>query len=181
MAKIELKNLLDAAAKGDHEAFRELYEATSGQLFGVAVRILKRSDLAEEAVQDTYLKIWNGGGGYRPGHGSPLGWMVTITRNRSIDMLRKRGEAQLGADTDEIFEDDTLPDPFTATARSRDLNALLECLKKLDQVSQKCLLLAYYYGYTHDEIAAGVSSPVGTVKSKIRRGLTRLRKCLSDG
>lgn len=181
MADIQLKNLLDAAAKGDGEAFRQLYEATSAQLFGVAVRILKRRDLAEEAVQDTYLKIWNGGGGYIPGHGSALGWMVTITRNRSIDLLRKRGEARLNPDDAELLEDDTLPDPFTTTARSRDLNALLKCLERLDQVSQKCVLLAYYYGYTHEEIAAGVSSPVGTVKSKIRRGLKRLRECLSDG
>ncbi len=181
MAEIDLKNLLEVAARGDRKAFRQLYEATSAQLFGVAVRILKRSDLAEDAVQDTYLRIWNGGAGYKPGYGSPLGWMVTITRNRSIDLLRKRSESQLNPDTGDEIEDFTLPDPFRSAAHSADLRAFLDCLKLLDGDSQKCVLLAYYYGYTHEEIAAGVSAPVGTVKSKIRRGLIRLRECLSDG
>lgn len=181
MTDPNLKALLAATAKGDEAAFHRLYQATSGKLFGVAVRILKRHDLAEDAVQDSYLRIWDGAGGYKPESGTPLGWMVTITRNRSIDLLRKRAESQLDDDLGETIKDENVPDPFSQTAQSAALRSFLNCLKKLDGKSQNCLLLAYYHGYTHEEIAERISSPVGTVKSRIRRGLARIRECLSDG
>jgi RNA polymerase sigma-70 factor (ECF subfamily) len=181
MAQPNLKALLQAVAEGDRAAFGALYEATSAKLFGVAIRILKRTDLAEDAVQDSYLKIWDGANGYRPALGTPLGWMVTITRNRSIDMLRKRAEKQLGDEAGDTFLDETVPDPFASVAQGAELRAFLGCLSKLDDGSQRCLLLAYYFGYTHEEIAARVAAPVGTVKSRIRRGLARIRECLSDG
>lgn len=181
MAETDLKSLLDRTARGDRAAFRRLYDETSGKLFGVAVRILKRKDLAEDAVQDTYLKIWNGAGGYRPGLGAPLGWMATITRNRAIDMLRKRTESRLGDDAADMLADEDIPDPFAEAQQNSELQAFLDCLSKLDDSSQSCLLLAYYYGYTHEEIAGRMTTPVGTVKSRIRRGLIQIRECLSSG
>lgn len=179
MADADLRALLNAVSQGDATAFRSLYEATSGKLFGVAIRILKRSDLAEDAVQDAFLRIWDGAQGYHPGYGTPMGWMVTIARNRSIDLLRKRTESQIDEDCPDL-PDETIPDPFALAVEREDLRAFLACLKKLDGSSQRCVLLAYYYGYTHDEIARQVSAPVGTVKSRIRRGLKRVRECLKD-
>ena len=132
-------------------------------------------------MQDSYLRIWNGADGYRPSLGTPLGWMVTITRNRSIDMLRKRAERQLDDETGNEIEDDSVPDPFTVTAQSAELRAFLDCLSELDKSSQDCLLQAYYLGYTHEEIATRIDAPVGTVKSRIRRGLARIRGCLGNG
>lgn len=181
MAEPDLKALIEAVARGESDAFRLLYNATSSKLFGVAIRILKRSDLAEDVVQDTYLKIWDGAAGYRPGFGSPLGWMVTITRNRAIDVLRKRSESQFGDDNGDDIEDANLPDPFRLAAQNSELRAFVGCLKQLGQQQQDCLLLAYYYGYTHEEIASRFGAPVGTVKSWIRRGLAQIRECLSDG
>lgn len=181
MAESELMTLLDRIAEGDRAAFRHLYDATSGKLYGVAIRILRRKDLAEDAVHDTYLKIWDGAAEYRPGMGAPLGWMATITRNRAIDMLRKRSETQLTEKTAETIPDEHLPDPFAEAAKSSQLQAFLTCLAKLDANSQRCLLLAYYYGYTHEEIAARETAPVGTVKSRIRRGLMQIRECLANG
>lgn len=178
MADKSLRNLLNAVAKRDETAFRELYEATAAKLFGVAVRILRRTDLAEDVVQDTYLKIWDGAARYRSQSGAPLAWMVAITRNRAIDLLRKRSESQLDPDASEAIEDDSIPDPFTVATRSRQAKAFLACFEKLDAHHQRCMLMAYYYGYTHDEIAERLGTPVGTVKSRIRRGLARIRDCL---
>lgn len=181
MAGEDLKPLLDRVARGDREAFRALYDATSGKLYGVAIRILKRKDLAEDAVQDAYLRIWDGAAGYRPGLGSPLGWMATIARNRAIDMLRKRSDIRMNDETANTIADEDTPDPFAEAGRSSEMRAFLDCLAKLDGNSQRCLLLAYYHGYTHEEIAKRMTAPVGTVKSRIRRGLMQIRECLSDG
>jgi len=180
MDNLDLKALLMGVAAGDRTDFRVLYDATAAKLFGVTVRILKRRDLAEEVVQDTYLRIWDGAGDYRAELGSPLGWMVAIARNRAIDVLRKRGETALPEDF-EGREDENTPDPFTSTAQSSELRALLACLGHLPVDHQRCVLMAYYDGYTHEEIAGRLKAPVGTVKSRIRRGLARLRECLDDG
>ncbi len=91
----ELVWLLAAVAKGDQAAFERLYTATRSKLFGVAVRILRRQDLAEEVIQETYVKIWTSAGQYNPGAASPITWMVAIARNRSIDLLRKRARSRL--------------------------------------------------------------------------------------
>lgn len=181
MAETDLRTLLDRIAAGDRMAFRRLYDATSGKLYGVAIRILKRKDLAEDAVHDTYLKIWDGAAEYRPGVGAPLGWLATITRNRAIDMLRKRSETHLTDETADSVANEDIPDPLAAVGQSSQMQAFLACLAKLDENSQRCLLLAYYYGYTHEEIADRETAPVGTVKSRIRRGLMQIRECLSHG
>lgn len=180
MGKPDLKALLEGVADGNRADFRALYEATSGKLFGVAVRILKRRELAEEVVHDTYLRIWDGAADYRSELGSPLGWMVSITRNRSIDVLRKRTEVQRpDAEVEDDRADET-SDPFKATANSQELKALLDCMSRLEPDHIRCLLMAYYEGYTHEEIAERMCAPVGTVKSRIRRGLARVRECLDD-
>lgn len=181
MAERSLKALLSAVARGDRQAFMALYTATSGKLFGVAIRILRRSELAEDAVQDSFIRIWNGAGDYRPEAGSPMSWMSAIVRNRSIDLLRKRTEVSLGDESGFEQEPDTAPDPFALTNQSQELSALLACMKHIEEAEQNCLLLAYYYGYTHEEIASRLEAPVGTVKSRIRRGLMKVKECLDNG
>lgn len=181
MPSVDLKALLEGVAAGNRGDFRVLYEVTAGKLFGAAVRILKRRDLAEEVVHDAYLRIWDAAGDYRPELGSPLGWMMAIARNRAIDVLRKRGENSLPETAEAILEDEATPDPFQVAAQSSELRALTACLGRLPADHQKCLLMAYYHGYTHEEIAARLKTPIGTVKSRIRRGLARLRECLDHG
>ena len=181
MAQPQLDQLLRAAANGDQAAFKAIYDATSAKLFGVAVRILKRSDLAEDVIQDAYLKIWDAAPSYSPDIGSPMSWMVAITRNRAIDVLRKRTEVGVDDQSEVIEQEDETPDPYELTAQSRDLKALLGCMEMLNADQRKCLLLAYYYGYTHEEISERMSTPVGTVKSWIRRSLARVKKCLDNG
>lgn len=177
MAQHQLKTLMIAVARHDRAAFKELYEATSAKLFAVAVRILKRADLAEEVLQDAYLKIWNQASDYSPGHGSPVSWMVAIVRNRAIDVLRKRSERPL-ADGDQVEAGlvDDMPDPFALAVQSEELRGLMVAMEALDPEHRKCVLLAYYHGYTHEEIAVLTKAPVGTVKSRIRRSLVHIRE-----
>ena len=92
--------------------------------------------------------------------------------------MRKHTESRLDDDKNDEAEDLTRPDPFAAAAENADLRAFLDCLGKLDSKHQTCILEAYYYGYTHDEIAERNATPVGTVKSWIRRGLARIKECL---
>src|SRR5260370_39186566 len=87
----ELVWLIAAVAKGDEAAFERLYAATRAKLFGVVLRILRRQDLAEEGIQETYVKIWNGAGQFNPGLSSPITWMASIARNRAIHVVRNRG------------------------------------------------------------------------------------------
>ena len=181
MAQPELDQLLRATANGDRAAFRALYNATSAKLFGVALRILKRTDLAEDVIQDAYLKIWDAAPKFRPELGSPMSWMVAITRNRAIDILRKRTEVGVEDEKDGGERADQAPDPYQMTAQNNELKALLSCMERLNPDQRQCLLMAYYYGYTHEEISKRMSTPVGTVKSWIRRGLARVRECLGDG
>lgn len=180
MAQQELQELLLAAARGDESAFRGVYDATSAKLFAVAIRILKRADLAEDVMQDAYLKIWDAAPNYSPELGSPIGWMVAITRNRAIDVLRKRVEVAVDDEKDQGDQADDAPDPFDLTAQSHELKALLACMENLNSEQRQSLLMAYYYGYTHDEIAERMAKPVGTIKSWIRRSLARVQECLGD-
>lgn len=180
MAQEKLEELLQAAAKGDKTAFRAVYDATSAKLYGVAVRILKRADLAEDVMQDAYLKIWDAAPNYSPELGSAVGWMVAITRNRAIDVLRKRVEVRVDDEDERSEQADDAPDPYTLTVQSSELKALLGCMESLSAQQRQCLLMAYYYGYTHEEIAARMGKPVGTIKSWIRRSLARVQECLGD-
>jgi len=180
MAQENLEKLLQATANGDKAAFRAVYAATSAKLFAVAVRILKRADLAEDVMQDAYLKIWGAAPNYSPQLGSPVGWMVAITRNRAIDVLRKRVEVRLDSENEQLEQADDAPDPHQLAEQSNELKALLGCMDNLSPQQRQCLLMAYYYGYTHEEIAVKMKKPVGTIKSWIRRSLARVQECLGD-
>lgn len=178
-----LKALLAACARRDQAAFARLYEATSAKLFSVAVRILRREDWAEEVLQDCYVSIWNNAQGYAPALSAPMTWMTSIVRNRCLDWLRRpRLEVALEAgDGDEdpldaIPSDD--PGPLEELARSTDARAIADCLARLDAKQRQAIMLAFYDGMTHSELAAHLREPLGTVKTWIRRGLDRLKGCL---
>ena len=95
LTSAELVWLMAAVAKGDEAAFERLYAATSAKLYGVALRILRRSDLADEVIQEAYLKIWHNAGSFDPKLATPITWMVAIARNRALDLIRKKGEASI--------------------------------------------------------------------------------------
>ncbi|MEO7387363.1 MAG: sigma-70 family RNA polymerase sigma factor [Gammaproteobacteria bacterium] len=172
--------LLRRCATGDKVAFQELYRATAPQLFAVLLRILNRRDLAEEALQDTFVRIWMNAGTYRPGRGQPLTWMISIARYRAVDLYRRsRAEGLVADSEDELAAaESTEPGPVALTELAHDSRALHHCLDQLSADQQRSIRLAYMTGYTHEQIAVVTKAPLGTVKSWVRRGLLALKSCL---
>ncbi|MDR3417736.1 MAG: sigma-70 family RNA polymerase sigma factor [Nevskia sp.] len=176
-----LAQLLTATAGGDQRAFAQLYRTCSAHLFGVLLRILQRRDWAEEALQDCFLKVWQKSETYEPSRGSPLTWLTTIARYRALDLLRmKRPEVEMPEEGEEpplSFADPT-QDPVDRAIEGEGIGRLRDCMGGLQDEQRRSVLLAYYEGYTHQELAQAMQAPLGTVKSWVRRGLSRLRECL---
>ncbi len=174
----ELVWLIAAVAKGDEAAFERLYMATRAKLYGVVLRILRRQDLAEEVIQETYVKIWSGAGKFNPSLASPITWMTSIARNRAIDIVRRRGELSLEDEPGafEIAGDN--PDPLARREMTEELRRLLECVGRLEPDRQKLVLLAYYNGWSREQLAENFGAPVNTVKTWLRRSMMEIRECL---
>lgn len=173
----ELAELLARCARGEAAALERLYRRASPVLFGCLIRILRRRAVAEEALQDAFVSIWQRSTQYQPQLGAALGWMVAIARNRAIDLLRRERNAPISVPE--------LPDDESAASATEEAtvlsgDSLERCLKQLSGEQQRCLEFAYVRGRTHEEIAGLLGSPIGTVKSWIRRGLFALRACLES-
>lgn len=177
-----LYHLLAAVALQDRKAFRALYDATSAKLFGVALRVLRKDELAEDAVQDAFVAIWHAASGYQPHLAAPLTWMVTIVRNKALDILRRARAG--GADVQMELDDadglaDTAAGPYELAQASRDARALADCMDTLAGRQRQAIGMAYLHDLSHSEVAGRLGLPIGTVKTWIRRGLDRLRECLA--
>lgn len=174
-----IERLLSRCALRDERALGELYELVSSQLFGVLLRILKRRALAEEALQDVMVRVWQRADQYVAYRGRAMAWLSSIARYRAIDLLRAQrvhtsiddAPAEALANADDFAE---------ATTSQRLRNALGDCLGRLNQEQQRCISLAYVDGYSQDQIATAIGSPLGTVKSWMRRGLMSLKRCLES-
>jgi RNA polymerase sigma-70 factor (ECF subfamily) len=179
-----LKALMAAVGRRDAVAFRELYDATSTKLFGFALRILIKRELAEEVLQESFVNIWNNAASYQAGLAAPMTWMTTIVRNKAFDMLRRLDNTvEIDADT---FDKDVMealespnPTPIEALQMSGDAKALANCFSRLEGLHRQAIALAFYHDLSHSEVAEQMKLPIGTVKTWIRRGLERLRTCLS--
>ena len=174
----ELVWLLASVAKGDEAAFERLYAATRAKLFGVVLRILRRQDLAEEVIQEAYVKIWNSAGQFNPGMASPITWMVSIARNRAIDVVRKRGETSIEEEPAAMEVASDTPDPLARREMTEELKRILECVGQLDPERQKLVLLAYYDGWSREQLAEKFDTPLNTVKTWLRRSMLEIRECL---
>lgn len=175
----DLARLLSQCALGDRGAFEHLYHATSPKLFAIAARILNSEALAEECLQDAYVKIWHRAGDYRPHLASPVTWLVTIVRNGALDTLRRNRRQIVLQDPEHL---DFLMDEWRTApgpeGLDNDSDRLRECLDLLGEDQRRCLEIAYFQGLSHAEVAEKTATPLGTVKTWIRRGLEQLRKCL---
>jgi RNA polymerase sigma-70 factor, ECF subfamily len=176
----ELVWLLAAVAKGDRRAFEQLYAATRAKLYGVVLRILRRGDLADEVIQETYLKIWTSAGQFNPSLATPITWMVAIARNRAIDLIRKRTEVSIEEESDAMDVAAETSDPLAGRELTEELKRLLACMGKLDGERQRLVLLAYYSGWTREQLAAKFDKPVNTIKTWLRRSLVEIRECLGS-
>jgi RNA polymerase sigma-70 factor (ECF subfamily) len=173
-----LTTLLARTARGDRAAFSELYDLTKAKLFGVIRRILIRSDLAEEALQESYVCIWSKASRYDQSQASAMTWMIAIARNQAIDLKRKVNERV--AANSVALEDITLVAPQVRADDNADLRSLRECLGGLAENGRDMVLLAYHQGYSREELSARFNRPVATVKTILRRSLMALKECL-DG
>jgi RNA polymerase sigma-70 factor (ECF subfamily) len=174
----ELVWLLAAVAKGDQAAFERLYQATRAKLYGVVLRILRRADLADEVIQETYLKVWNSAGQFDPAVASPITWMVAIARNRAIDLVRKKSEISIEEEPEVLEVAADNPHPLAKREMTEELKRLLACMGGLDEERRRLVLLAYYSGWSRDELAAKFEKPVNTIKTWLRRALADIRECL---
>jgi RNA polymerase sigma-70 factor, ECF subfamily len=176
----ELVWLLAAVAKADEAAFERLYQATRAKLYGVVLRILRRADLADEVLQDTYLKVWNSAGQFDPAVASPITWMLAIARNRAIDMVRRKSELSIEEEPEAMEVAAETPDPLAKREMTEDLKRLLACMGRLEEERRRLVLLAYYTGWSREQLAVEFDKPVNTIKTWLRRALFDIRECLGS-
>jgi RNA polymerase sigma-70 factor (ECF subfamily) len=176
----ELVWLLGAVAQGDVAAFERLYGATRAKLYGVLLRILGRPELAEEVMQETYLKVWKMADKFDPLLASPITWMVAMARNRAIDIMRKRAEVSIEEETEAENVAAEQPAPLARREMTEELRRLLACLGKLDPEKQRIVLLAYYSGWSREQLSNKLDIPVNTIKTWLRRSLLELRDCMGQ-
>jgi RNA polymerase sigma-70 factor (ECF subfamily) len=178
LMQTELVWLLGAVARGDETAFEQLYEATRTKLYGVLLRILGKPALAEEVMHESYLKIWNMADRFDPATASPITWMVAIARNRAIDIVRKRGDVSFDEEPEAIEPAAEAPASLARHEMTAELKRLLSCLGRLDPEKQRIVLLAYYSGWSRDQLAAKLDIPVNTIRTWLRRSLLEIRECM---
>lgn len=165
----ELGSILTAIAAHERTALKRLYDLFGARLFGIAYRILGDRALAEDALQEAFVKIWRNAAKYDPARGSAIGWVVIIVRRaafdiRPIDLIREPTDLAAVQPQSEMIHP-----------------GLRRALDALPEMHRKALLLMYVYGLTHSELAAAMDAPLGTVKSWVRRGAAALRESLDDG
>lgn len=167
---------------GDRSAFTQLYQLTAAKLNGIAYRITRNIDSANEVLQEAFIQIWQNREQYQAHKSEPFTWLASIVRYRAYDRLRydkRRNQNDMVE-----FNETNIDDFYNAFGEFDPVNASKEalntCLAKLEQKQSKAILMAYLYGYSRDDIAHYFSTPINTIKSWIRRGLGRLQLCLSN-
>lgn len=176
-----LSEWLVLSASGDRQAFQQLYEATSPRLFALCKRVMREPSLAEEVLQESFIKIWHHATQFSASKASAMTWMTTLVRNQALDTLRRMHDQQLvnseiDYETLDFATSELSPD--AAYQLSDNAKRLKYCLEQLKPEQRHCIVQAFYHGYTHEELAQLSTTPLGTVKAWIRRGLEQLKGCL---
>jgi len=177
LMQTELVWLLGAVGRGDEAAFERLYDATRAKLYGVLLRILGKPALAEEVMAETYLKVWKLADQFDQTTASPITWMVAMARNRAVDIVRKRGDVSFDEEP-EVPEAGSEAPPLARREMTAELKRLLSCLGRLDPEKQRIVLLAYYSGWSRDQLASKLDIPGNTIKTWLRRSLLEIRECM---
>lgn len=177
MSAGSLEDLLEATSRGNHAAFRALYDATSPKLFGVVLRITRNRSMAEEVLQETFVKIWRNAERFSPEAGQPMAWLAAIARNRAIDRIRAE-KVERSRAPDEEPDLERLVAPDTGDPATRE--SLRKCLGQLDDEARNCVILAYCSGFSREELAERFGRPVGTIKTLLFRSVRLLKACLES-
>ena len=168
----QLAAALARCAAGDRAALQMIYDSEAARMIGVARRILFRQDLAEEAVQDAFMRIWRGANGFDPKRGSAVGWLYAVVRNCALSIYRNEHRYDHDSEpTEDVTPDDSI-------TRLPETSALRRCLEKIERPRRDVVVLAYVHGMSHSELAGRLKVPLGTVKSWVRRSLMSLQECM---
>jgi RNA polymerase sigma-70 factor (ECF subfamily) len=187
----QLQALLARCRLGDRAAFAQLYDHTSGLLFGIVLRINRDRASAEDVLQEVYVKVWRSAQSYDAAQAQALTWLTSIARNAAIDSLRRRQtQPQLVSATADDDDDpdrnaidaraDDAPGPFDLLSRACDAQAIGHCIERLSGIQRQSVALAFYDGLSHAEVAQHLRQPLGSVKSWLRRALMSLKDCLQQ-
>jgi RNA polymerase sigma-70 factor, ECF subfamily len=189
-ARMDIRNstsidsdLLTLIAKGDRRAFGRLYDRSSQVLFTLSLRMLGDREEAEDLLQEVYTEVWRKSVRYDARRGSPMAWLITLTRSRGIDRLRARASRGHGM-TDSIDDAPVAqtqgrdPTPFDQQADAEVRVMVMKALVELPAAQRQALELSYYEGLSHSEIAARLKEPVGTIKTRIKLGMSKLKTAL---
>ncbi|WBU36694.1 ECF RNA polymerase sigma factor SigK [Homoserinibacter sp. YIM 151385] len=173
---VSLEDLLTRTAAGDRQAFAELYDRMSARVFGLVKRLLLDHAQSEEVSQEIFLEIWQSASRYAPEKGGAVGWILTMTHRRAVDRVRA---SQASRDRDvRIGVRDTEPDVDVVSEHveiSIENERVKQAMQRLTALQRQAITLAYYGGYSHSEVAQLLSVPIGTVKTRLRDGMIRLR------
>lgn len=177
LVQADLADLILAVAAEDRAAFQRLYDLAAPKLFAIVLRIIRNRSLAEDILQDVFLRIWRNAGTFSPQAGPAIAWLNAITRNRTIDVLRQKSltlPEHDGEETDWWGRIAELRDP---AADMMDISPLRACLGEIEEPHRSGLLLAYYEGYSREQLALRLEQPVSTVKTWLHRSLAALKTC----
>lgn len=171
--EVRLRDFIEAIAEGDRSALQHLYKRTSEKLYGVVLRVLRKPELAGQALPDAYLRIWRDAPNYSPTLLSAEAWLVMHARRAALDLARERGLGLEDASPEQISEAE---EPDAGREISEELKQLLSCLANLDADPRLMLLLAYYDGWSRGELSIEFDAPTATIRTWMLRGLEQIRE-----
>jgi RNA polymerase sigma factor (sigma-70 family) len=174
----DLNDTLRLVAQGDRAALRRIYDGEAPRMLGVAMRLLRRRALAEEAVHDAFVQVWQKAGSFDPARGEARTWLYAILRHRALNILRGEARTELVDNLEPMGLEAPEEDAETLVIRLSDTGALRRCLERLEPVRRQAILLAFMQGLSHGELAGRFGVPLGTMKSWIRRSLVVLKECM---
>lgn len=178
-AEDDLAEALRACARGERAGLNRLYDRLAPKMTGVALRMLRRRDLADEVVHDTFLRIWDKADSFDPARGKATSWAFAILRNTALNALRGEGRMESVGDFEAIEPASEAADAEALVMALSEASALRRCLDRLEPLRRRAILLAYMRGLTHGELAGRLGVPLGTAKAWIRRSLLTLRECMT--
>jgi RNA polymerase sigma-70 factor, ECF subfamily len=173
----DIDSLLGRVARGDSAAFERLYDELSSAVFGLARRVVRDPARAEDVTQEVFLEVWRKAARFDSGRGKAKTWVMTIAHRRAVDAVR-RSESQRRQDHHGAPDEVTHDEPGDALVEAEEHGAVRGCLETLTELQLESVRLAYFNGYTYNEVAVLLDKPLPTVKTRMRDGLIRLRDCL---
>ncbi|WP_338703071.1 sigma-70 family RNA polymerase sigma factor [Streptomyces sp. Q6] len=175
----ELDELMAEVAKGDHEAFAAVYDAVAGPVLGVVRGVLRDRAQSEEVAQEVLVEVWRTAAHYRKDRGTVINWVLTLAHRRAIDRVRSSEASAARDHRAALLERTPEFDEVTEEVEARiEREQVRRCLRTLTELQRQSVSLAYYRGLTYSEVAELLSVPLGTIKTRLRDGLIRLRDCL---